>query len=126
MLDDLLINGGNSAMITEQVSYCLFSHAASHIVTGKTLYLYFYLIQSLISGIGCLFHIIEGPVYHLGEFVAVLDEWSGEPIIAFCSGDGTTSKLPQFVTQNGNIQIIAASSPNSACKKCFDKVEHSL
>ena len=42
---------------------------------------------------------IDGPVYHVGEFVAVLDEWSEGPITASCNGDGTKSEPPQFVTQ---------------------------
>lgn len=109
ILDNLPINGGNSAMIAGQPGI------------GKTLYLYFRLIQSIVSGIGCLFRTIGGSVYHVAESITVVDEWSGGPIIAFCDLDGK-SEPPRFLTESKKIQIIAASSPGGAGEKWLDTV----
>ena len=83
----------------------------------------------MIAGTPHLFQTFDGPVYHVSGFITEVRHWSGEPIIAFCNADGATSQLPQFMLQNENIQITAASSPNGAscvCARWLEKMYTTL
>ncbi|KIK03233.1 hypothetical protein K443DRAFT_5495 [Laccaria amethystina LaAM-08-1] len=102
MLDELPAHGGGSAIITG---------------TGKTAYLYYRLIQSMVAGTRCLFQPIpnernENTVYLISESsIKITNSWSTERITVFFDADGPSCRPAQFIIDNRFIKIVGACSP---------------
>lgn len=116
MLNDLPQDGRGSAIITGQPGI------------GKTAYLYYRLIQSMLAGTRCLFQPIrnekhENTVYLIAESsIEVVNSWSTEGVVAFFDADGPSPRPAQFIIDNHYIKIIGACLPNVADEKWTTKM----
>lgn len=102
------------------------SYFSSHLATGKTAYLYYQLIQSILAGTRCLYQTIPterdgNPVYLIDSFIKVVESWPNEHITAFFDADGPSSRPAEFLLNHLFVKIIAACSPNNAFQQWIKK-----
>ncbi|EDR10192.1 uncharacterized protein LACBIDRAFT_293779 [Laccaria bicolor S238N-H82] len=114
LLDDLPEGGNGSAVISGQPG------------TGKTAYLYYILIQSMLAGTRCLFQTVEteahDTIYLIDSSVEVVNFWpDDEYIIAFFDADGPSSRPAHFLLNHHFVKIIATCSPNNAYQEWIEK-----
>ncbi|EDR09963.1 uncharacterized protein LACBIDRAFT_318345 [Laccaria bicolor S238N-H82] len=114
LLDDLPEGGNGSAVISGQPG------------TGKTAYLYYILIQSMLAGTRCLFQTVEteahDTIYLIDSSVEVVNFWpDDEYIIAFFDADGPSSRPAHFLLNHHFVKIIATCSPNNAFQEWIEK-----
>jgi hypothetical protein len=82
-------------------------------IQGKTAYIHYRMVGSMINGEPFLYQSLRGTVYHVSDTITTINSWpsgSGD-IVAYVEADEKKFE-PQMFMRDPRVKIIAASSPS--------------